>query len=304
MKVKSENEVAQSCPILCNPMDYSLPGSSVFGIFQTRVLEWIAISFSRGSSWPRYRTPVSRICGQMLYHLSHREDDKTYDKLGVRAVLVPLTYSTCGDPWSCCVPSSRGRSGAAKGNKGWFPWWLGFPGSSDCKGYTCNAGDPGSIPGSGISPAEGIGYPLQYSWASLVAHLVKNLPAMWAGDLGLIPGLGRSPEEGNGYPLQYSGLENFMELIVHGIAKSRKWLSDFHFPLVATQPLDLARLTKHTSLRPHSSPCGFPELRSHRARSWNVLPWHAGQHSLVCSLTDQTHGPCLSVLHGPASPGG
>ena len=118
MKVKSENEVAQSCPILCNPMNYGLPGSSVLGIFQTRVLEWIAISFSRGSSRPRYRTPVSRICGQMLYHLSHREDDKTYHKLGVRAVLVPLTYSTCGDPWSCCVPSSRGRSGAAKGNKG------------------------------------------------------------------------------------------------------------------------------------------------------------------------------------------
>ena len=42
---------------------------------------------------------------------------------------------------------------------------------------TCNAGDPGSIPGSGRSPEEGIGYPLQYSWASLVAQLVKNLPA-------------------------------------------------------------------------------------------------------------------------------
>ena len=81
--------------------------------------------------------------------------------------------------------------------------------------------DLGLIPGLGRSPAEGIGYPLQYSWASLVAHLVKNLPAMWAGDLGLIPGLGRSPEEGNGYPLQYSGLENSMDCIVHGIAKSR-----------------------------------------------------------------------------------
>ena len=44
---------------------------------------------------------------------------------------------------------------------------------------TCNAGDPGSIPGSGRSTGKGIGYPLQYSWASLVAKLVKNLPAMW-----------------------------------------------------------------------------------------------------------------------------
>ena len=46
MKVKSESEVAQSCPTLCNPMDYSLPGSSVHGIFQARVLEWGAIAFS------------------------------------------------------------------------------------------------------------------------------------------------------------------------------------------------------------------------------------------------------------------
>ena len=56
-------------------------------------------------------------------------------------------------------------------------WW-GFPGSSAGKESTCNAGDPRSIPGSGRSTGEGIGYPLQYSWASLVAQLVKNLPAM------------------------------------------------------------------------------------------------------------------------------
>ena len=49
------------------------------------------------------------------------------------------------------------------------------------------------------------------------------------GDLGLIPGLGRSPGEGNGYPLQYSGLENSMDCIVHGVAKSRARLSDFNF---------------------------------------------------------------------------
>ena len=49
------------------------------------------------------------------------------------------------------------------------------------------------------------------------------------GDLGLIPGLGRSPGEGNGCPLQYSGLENFMDCIVHGVAKSQTQLSYFHF---------------------------------------------------------------------------
>ena len=55
------SEVSQSCPTLCNPMDCSLPGSSVHGIFQAIVLEWIAISFSRGSSQSRDRTRVSRI---------------------------------------------------------------------------------------------------------------------------------------------------------------------------------------------------------------------------------------------------
>ena len=54
-----------------------------------------------------------------------------------------------------------------------------FPDSSDGKESTCNAGDPGLIPGCGRSTGEGIDYPLQYSWASLVAQLVKNLPAMW-----------------------------------------------------------------------------------------------------------------------------
>ena len=51
--------------------------------------------------------------------------------------------------------------------------------SSVGKESACNAGDPDSIPGSRRSAGEGIGYPLQYSWASLVAQLVKNLPAMW-----------------------------------------------------------------------------------------------------------------------------
>ena len=116
------------------------------------------------------------------------------------------------------------------------------------------------------TPGEGTGYPLQYSWASLVAQLVKNLPAMWetwvrslgwedpwrreklptpvfsgfsggsagkehtrnAGDLVSIPGVGRSPEEGKGYPFQYSALENSMDYTVHEVAKSGTQLSDFH----------------------------------------------------------------------------
>ena len=52
------------------------------------------------------------------------------------------------------------------------------PDSSVGEESACNAGDPGLIPESGRSPGEGIGYPLQYSWVSLVAQMVKNLPAM------------------------------------------------------------------------------------------------------------------------------
>ena len=63
-----------------------------------------------------------------------------------------------------------------------------FPGSSGSKESACNAGDPSSIPGSGRSPEEGIGYPLQYSWASLGAQLIQNLSAIlrktWARSLG------------------------------------------------------------------------------------------------------------------------
>ena len=66
----------------------------------------------------------------------------------------------------------------------WETWvrslgWEVFPDSSVGKESACNAGDPSSIPGLGRSAGEGIGYPLQYSWASLVAQLAKNPPAMW-----------------------------------------------------------------------------------------------------------------------------
>ena len=61
---KVESYIAQSCPTPCNPMDCSLPEFSVYGIFQARVLEWVAISFSRESSQSRNRTQVSHIVGR------------------------------------------------------------------------------------------------------------------------------------------------------------------------------------------------------------------------------------------------
>ena len=67
------SEVAQSCPTLCNPMDCSLPGSSLHGVLQARILEWVAISFSRGSSWPRDRTRVSCIADRCFNLWATRE---------------------------------------------------------------------------------------------------------------------------------------------------------------------------------------------------------------------------------------
>ena len=96
---------------------------------------------------------------------------------------------------------------------------MGFPDSSVDKESSCNAGDPGSIPGSGRSTGEGIGYPLQYFWASLVVQLVENSPAMWET---WVQSLGwQDPlEKGKSTPLQYSGLENSMDYMVHGVLKS------------------------------------------------------------------------------------
>ena len=59
--------IAQSCPTLCNPMDCSLPGSSVHVIFQATILQWVAISFSRGFSWPRNGTRFSCTCRRIRY---------------------------------------------------------------------------------------------------------------------------------------------------------------------------------------------------------------------------------------------
>ena len=109
---------------------------------------------------------------------------------------------------------------------------MGFPDSSVSKESTCSAGDPSLIPGSGRSPGEGIGYQLQYSWASLVAQLVTNLPAMWETWVWFLGWKDPQPIELNGHPLQYTFLENSIyrgpwQTIVHRFTKSQTRLSGF-----------------------------------------------------------------------------
>ena len=70
MKVKGK--VTQLCTTLCNPMDCSLPGSSVHGIFQARILEWVGISFSKQIFLTQGLNPGLLHCRQILYHLSHQ----------------------------------------------------------------------------------------------------------------------------------------------------------------------------------------------------------------------------------------
>ena len=99
------SEVAQSCPTLCDPMNSSPPGSAVHGIFQARILEWAAISFSRGSS-QQGSNPGLLHCRQTLYHLSHQGSPilyiKTYPGASQVALMVkdpPAMQEMQQKPW-------------------------------------------------------------------------------------------------------------------------------------------------------------------------------------------------------------
>ena len=88
--------VTHSCPTLCNPLDCSPQGSSVHGILQARILEWVAIPFFRGSSQPRGQTWVSCPAGRFFYHLSHLSS--------VQFNSVAQLCPTLFDPMDCSTP--------------------------------------------------------------------------------------------------------------------------------------------------------------------------------------------------------
>ena len=95
MKVKSESEIVQSCPPLSDPMDCNPLGSSIHGIFQARVLEWVAISFSRGSSQPRDGTQVSCIAGRFFTSVTREAQclNRALKKIHLPCQLPALTPS-------------------------------------------------------------------------------------------------------------------------------------------------------------------------------------------------------------------
>ena len=106
------SEIAQSCPTLCDPMGCSLPGSSLHGILQARVLEWVAISFSRGSSRPRNWTQVSHISGRHFNLRATREAQRRYYANNMKCqklwVKKGLKTGQCQD---------NGRSGQCRGKE-------------------------------------------------------------------------------------------------------------------------------------------------------------------------------------------
>ena len=126
----THTEVTQSCPTLCDPMDCSPPDSSVHGIFQAWILEWVPVSFSRGPSWPRDWTRGSRIIGRRFSVWATRVALLThYVPLLVACVQLPRANSLhSGHTWSLLLLSYSSstsllafasRSNASDG--GWLP---------------------------------------------------------------------------------------------------------------------------------------------------------------------------------------
>ena len=227
MKVKS-----LSCVWLCDPMDCNLPGSSIHGILQARILGWVAICFSRGSSWSRGWTWISCIMGRLFMAWATRQSTLGKVKNSRKGVTVWSVVKHWGD------------------QPDWSEGPLNVAGNRDTSSYS-------SL--KSISNITSLVIPSCFLQMELSKHLYKPLwvPCIWymsggshciicedflggsdskdsscnAGDSGLIPGLRRFPGEGNSNPLQYSCLENPMDrevwrASVHGAAKSWKWLSN------------------------------------------------------------------------------
>ena len=124
MKVKKWKLVTQSCLTLCDPMDRSPPGSSVHGILQVRVLEWVDISFSRGSSQPMDRTQVSWIAGRFFTNWAT-------SKAPQKVKVTQSCLTVCNSPWN-----SQGRNirmGSLSLPQGIFPTHGSNPGLPHCR---------------------------------------------------------------------------------------------------------------------------------------------------------------------------
>ena len=145
--------IAKLCSTLCIPLDYSPTGSSVQGISQARILEWVAISYSRASSQPRDWTLISCFGRCILYKLSHM--GSPCPSCGTRLKLSQISSQIAFSKSEYYQKRDRKIS-----VRSWVPW---FPDDSMVKNQPANAGDTSSLLGWGRSPEDRKGNPLQYS---------------------------------------------------------------------------------------------------------------------------------------------
>ena len=154
-------------------MDCNLPGSSVHGDSPGKNTGVGCHALLQGIFPIQGLNPGLPHCRWILYHLSHQESP-IYINIYICIIYTQIYI------FMMSMIQSKIRYLT-------YEELLGFPGGSDGKGSTCNEGHPGLIPGLRRPHGERNGYPLQYSWASLVAQTVKNLPAMqetWVRSLG------------------------------------------------------------------------------------------------------------------------
>ena len=215
--------IAQSCPTLCDHMDCGPPNSSVHGILQARILEWVAKPSSRGLSQPRAQTQVSCIAGRIFTVWATREahsvsllifslDDLSFME-PISAWIVPLVsliFLKRSLVFPILLVSSISLHWSLRKA---FLFLFAVLRNSELKWVRLSFS------------------PLLFTsllWGFPCGSPGKE-PACNAGDLGLSPGLGRSPGEGKGYLLQYSGLENSMVCGIPWGHKESDTFTSLHF---------------------------------------------------------------------------
>ena len=158
---------------------------------------------------------------------------------------------------------------------------MGFPHSSAGERICLQCRRPRFNPESGRSSGEGIGYPLQYSWTSLVAQLVKKLPAMWET---WVQSLGWEDPLEKGKATHSSILAWRIPWTVHGVAKSWTWLSDFHVHCIASKRNTCANTHtyRHTHTHTHTHTPSQVAIRSFSCLSQaaNISLWMSLLHSI------------------------
>ena len=237
-------KLLQLYPTPCDPMDYSLPGSSVHEILQARILEWVVISFSRGSSRPRDRTRVSCI-GVRHFNLW-----ATLFIIGEIQIKTTVSFPLILVSMAIIKKSTNNKCWRGYREKGTLLhcWW-------ECKLIQSLWRPVWNFlerPVIKLSYDPTVPLPCIYPEEPRIENFAWN-----SGHASLIPGSRRSPGKGNGNPLQYSCLENPMDggawwATVHGLQRVRHdWATELNWTDTVLVFSFLAYFTLHNRLQFH-----------------------------------------------------